>query len=155
MLLRGTVVVDGDTITAVGPAEELTDRYPDRERRRLDIICPGLVQTHVHSVQSPGRGLADDTDLFNWLEDHILLLQNGTTCCVDHLTVDHSERVFKAAARSGIRGVLGKALMDRNAPESLQEPTDAGLAAVADSSDARNPRQECLPEVRNRPLPAI
>ena len=148
-LTDGGVVVDGDTITAVGSADELTGQYPDHERRDLDIICPGLVQTHVHSVQSPGRGLADDTDLFGWLEDHILpieagltadelelasllsyveLLENGTTCCVDHLTVDHSERAFEAATRSGIRGVLGKALMDRNAPEELQEPTEAGLA---------------------------
>jgi len=149
VLADGAVVVDGDTITAVGPAADLTDRYPDRERRHLDIICPGLVQTHVHSVQSPGRGLADDTDLFDWLENHILpieanltadelelasllsyveLLENGTTCCVDHLTVAHSERAFEAAATSGIRGVLGKALMDRNAPDALQEPTETGLA---------------------------
>lgn len=149
VLADGAVVVDDDAITAVGSADEIADRYPDHERRDLDIICPGLVQTHVHSVQSPGRGLADDTDLFEWLEDHVLpieagltadelelasllsyveLLENGTTCCVDHLTVEHSERAFEAAAKSGIRGVLGKALMDRNAPEELQEPTGAGLA---------------------------
>jgi cytosine/adenosine deaminase-related metal-dependent hydrolase len=145
----GAIVVEGDRIVAVGPAEDLRDRYPDHERRELDILCPGLVQTHVHSVQSPGRGLADDTDLFEWLEEYILpieadltadelelasllsyveLLEHGTTCCVDHLTVHHSERAFEAAATAGIRGVLGKALMDRNAPDGLQEPTEEGLA---------------------------
>ena len=149
----GAVAVEGDRIAAVGPANEIRDRYPDHERRELDIVCPGFVQTHVHSVQSPGRGLADDTDLFEWLEDCILpieanltadevelasllsyveLLEHGTTCCVDHLTVHHSERAFAAAERAGIRGVLGKALMDRNAPEELQEPTEAGLAETRD-----------------------
>ena len=162
MLLSGTVVVDettviedgavvtvDDEIAAVGPADDLTDRYPDHERRAFDIVSPGFVQTHVHSVQSPGRGLADDRDLFEWLEDYILpieaglsaddlelaatlsyveLLAHGTTCCVDHLTVNHAERAFAAAGETGIRGVLGKALMDRNAPDGLQEPTDAGLA---------------------------
>jgi cytosine/adenosine deaminase-related metal-dependent hydrolase len=162
MLLAGTVVVDestvvedgavvteGDEIAAVGPADELRDRYPDHEYRNFDILSPGFVQTHVHSVQSPGRGLADDTDLFEWLEDHVLpieaeltadelelaatlsyveLLANGTTSCVDHLTVAHSERAFEAAAETGIRGVLGKVLMDRDSPDGLEEPTDAGLA---------------------------
>jgi len=166
MLLTGTVVVDhetviedgavvteGDEIAAVGLAEDLRDRYPDHEHRAFDIVSPGFVQTHVHSVQSPGRGLADDTDLFEWLEEHILpieaeltadelelaatlsyveLLAHGTTCCVDHLTVAHSERAFAAAERTGIRGVLGKVLMDRESPEGLQEPTDAGLAETRD-----------------------
>src|SRR6056297_46465 len=92
MLLSGTVVVDktivvedgaivtvGDTIEAVGVAAELADKYPDHQRRALDIVSPGFVQTHVHSVQSPGRGLADDTDLFEWLEDHILPIEAELT----------------------------------------------------------------------------
>ena len=146
---EGAVVTEGDEIAAVGPADDLRDRYPDHEHRAFDIVSPGFVQTHVHSVQSPGRGLADDTDLFEWLEDHILpieaeltadelelastlsyveLLAHGTTCCVDHLTVAHAERAFQAAEETGIRGVLGKVLMDRNSPDGLQEDTDAGLA---------------------------
>ncbi|WP_318571136.1 5'-deoxyadenosine deaminase [Salinigranum marinum] len=145
----GAVVVDGDEIEAVGPAADVVDRYPEHARRAFDVVCPGFVQTHVHSVQSPGRGLADDTDLFEWLDDHILpieagmtadelalastlsyveLLAHGTTCCVDHLSVAHSERAFEAAGEMGIRGVLGKVLMDRNAPEGLREDTEVALA---------------------------
>ncbi|MFA1612538.1 5'-deoxyadenosine deaminase [Halobellus rubicundus] len=146
---EGAVVVVDDKIAAVGPAADLREEFPDHEHRAFDLLTPGFVQTHVHSVQSPGRGLADDTDLFEWLEDHILpieagltgdelalastlsyveLLTNGTTCCIDHLTVDHAARAFEAAAETGIRGVLGKALMDRNAPDGLQEPTEAALS---------------------------
>lgn len=164
MLLSGTVVVDettviddgaivvvDDEIEAVGLMSELVEQYPDHQRRAFDIVSPGFVQTHVHSVQSPGRGLADDTDLFGWLEDHILpieaeltaeelelastlsyveLLAHGTTCCIDHLTVDYAERAFEAAGDIGIRGVLGKVLMDRNAPAGLHEETATGLSTT-------------------------
>lgn len=152
----GAVVVEGSEIAAVGPATEVVDTDSDHERREFDILAPGFVQTHVHSVQSPGRGLADDTSLFTWLEDHILpieaeltaeelelaatlsyveLLEHGTTCCLDHLTVHHTDRAFEAAGEVGIRGVLGKVLMDRNAPEGLREPTDVGLAETRDLVD--------------------
>jgi cytosine/adenosine deaminase-related metal-dependent hydrolase len=152
----GAVVVVDDEIEAVGPAIDMVERYPDYDGREFDILSPGFVQTHVHSVQSPGRGLADDTDLFEWLKEHILpieagltanelalastlsyveLLSHGTTCCVDHLTVDHSERAFEAAGETGIRGVLGKVLMDRESPEGLEEATDAGLSETRDLID--------------------
>lgn len=146
---NGAVVVEGDKIAATGDGAELRRRYPEYEAREYDVISPGFVQTHVHSVQSPGRGLADDTALFEWLEDCVLpieaeltadelelastlsyveLLEHGTTCCLDHLTVDHADRAFEAAGGIGIRGALGKALMDRNAREELLEDTDEGLA---------------------------
>jgi len=145
----GGVVTEGSTIEAVGDATELRERYPDHEHRSFDVVAPGFVQTHVHSVQSPGRGVADDTDLFEWLFDYILpieaemtaeelevastlsyleLLENGTTCCLDHLTVHHAERAFEAAGEVGIRGALGKVLMDRDSPEGLLEDTGEGLA---------------------------
>jgi len=162
MLLTGTVVQDADSVVesggvvtsgsrieAVGRASQLQAEYPDHEHRSFDIVAPGFVQAHVHSVQSPGRGLADDTGLFEWLFDYILpieaemtaeelevastlsyleLLENGTTCCLDHLTVDHADRAFKAAGDVGIRGALGKVLMDRDSPEGLLEDTDEALA---------------------------
>jgi len=145
---EGAVAVEDDEIVAVGDAEAVRGEYPGHEERAFDVVAPGFVQTHVHSVQSPGRGLADDTDLFEWLYDHILpieaemgpeelelaatlsyveLLEHGTTCCVDHLTVDHSERAFEAAGEVGIRGVLGKVLMDRESPDGLLEETQTGL----------------------------
>ncbi len=150
---NGAVAVEGDEIVAVGDAREVRDAYPDHEERTHEIVAPGFVQTHVHSVQSPGRGLADDTDLFEWLYDHVLpieaemgprelelastlsyveLLEHGTTCCLDHLTVDHSERAFEAAGEVGIRGVLGKVLMDRDSPDGLLEDTETGLERSAE-----------------------
>ncbi|ACM57778.1 5'-deoxyadenosine deaminase [Halorubrum lacusprofundi] len=145
----GAVVVEGETIAAVGDAEILREAYPDHERRDIDIVAPGLVGGHVHSVQSLGRGIADDAALLDWLFDAVLpmeaamdagatraaaelgyleCLESGTTTVVDHLSVNHAEEAFEAAIETGIRARLGKVLMDRDSPEGLLEDTDAALA---------------------------
>ncbi|PAU82863.1 ethylammeline chlorohydrolase [Halorubrum salipaludis] len=145
----GAVVVEGETIAAVGDAETLREEYPDRERRELDIVAPGLVGGHVHSVQSLGRGIADDAALLDWLFDAVLpmeaamdadatraaaelgyleCLESGTTTVVDHLSVNHAGEAFEAAVETGIRARLGKVLMDKESPEGLIEDTDAALA---------------------------
>ncbi|WP_123622685.1 5'-deoxyadenosine deaminase [Halorubrum sp. CSM-61] len=145
----GAVVVEGETIAAVGDAETLHETYPDHERRELDLVAPGLVGGHVHSVQSLGRGIADDAALLDWLFDAVLpmeaamdadatraaaelgyleCLESGTTTVVDHLSVNHAEEAFEAAVDTGIRARLGKVLMDRDSPEGLLEDTDAALA---------------------------
>jgi len=146
---NGAVVVDGSTIAAVGDRSDLRSRYPDHEERSYDLLAPGLVGGHVHSVQSLGRGIADDTELLDWLFDYVLpmesslspdemevaarlgyleCIEHGTTTVIDHLSVNHADRAFEAAGDMGIRGVLGKVLMDQNAPEGLREDTDAALA---------------------------
>ncbi|EJN57040.1 5'-deoxyadenosine deaminase [Halogranum rubrum] len=146
---NGAVVVDGTTIEAVGEREALVDQYPDHERREYDIIAPGMVGSHIHSVQSLGRGIADDTELLDWLFDHILpmegsmsaeemrtaatlgyleLVESGTTTCIDHLSVSHADQAFEAAGEVGIRALMGKVLMDKESPEALQEDTDDALA---------------------------
>lgn len=162
MLLSGTVVADsstiiedgalvthGDEIVGVGERVDLVDRFPDHERRSYDVLAPGLVGAHVHSVQSLGRGIADDTALLEWLYDYVLpmeagmgpeamavaarlgyleLIESGVTTCIDHLSVAHAEGAFEAAREVGIRGLFGKVLMDKDAPEGLREDTDEALA---------------------------
>ena len=161
MLLRGTVVADahtvlddgavvveGDRIAAVGDAASLEERYPDHASADYDVLAPGLVGGHIHSVQSLGRGIADDTALLDWLFEYVLpmeanldadgmeaaaklgyleCIESGTTTCIDHLSVAHADRAFDAAGEMGIRGRLGKVLMDQESPDGLLEATDAGL----------------------------
>ncbi|NHX36884.1 MULTISPECIES: 5'-deoxyadenosine deaminase [Halolamina] len=161
MLLTGTVVVDagtvledgavvtsGDRIEAVGAAADLRDRFPGHERREFDIVAPGLVGAHVHSVQSLGRGVADDAELLDWLFDYVLpmeadldaegmrlaadlgyleCLASGTTTVVDHLSVHHAGEAFAAARERGIRARMGKVLMDKDCPDGLEEPTERAL----------------------------
>ncbi|XVH33617.1 5'-deoxyadenosine deaminase (plasmid) [Haloferacaceae archaeon DSL9] len=144
----GAVVVDDDRIVAVGSRSDLVETYPERLRHSYDILLPGLIGGHIHSVQSLGRGIADDTALLEWLFDYILpmeaaldergmrtaaelgyleLIESGTTTAIDHLSVRHADEAFEAATDLGIRGRLGKVLMDKDTPDGLFEPTDAGL----------------------------
>jgi len=144
----GAVVTEGDTIVFVGDRQTALEQYPEHERRTVDIVAPGLVGAHVHSVQSLGRGIADDEALLDWLFDHVLpmeasldaeatrvaatlgyleCLESGVTTVVDHLTVDHAGQAFAAAGEVGIRGLLGKVLMDRDSPAGLEEATEVGL----------------------------
>ncbi|WP_058364865.1 5'-deoxyadenosine deaminase [Haloparvum sedimenti] len=166
MLIAGTVVADADTviedgavvtegsrIAAVGERASLVETYPDHERREVDIVAPGLVGGHVHSVQSLGRGIADDTALLDWLFDAVLpmeaamdadatraaaelgyleCLESGTTTVLDHLSVHHAEEAFEAAVETGIRGRLGKVLMDHDSPEGLEQDAEAALAESED-----------------------
>jgi cytosine/adenosine deaminase-related metal-dependent hydrolase len=147
----GAVVVDDDRVAAVGPRSDVADAYPDHEVREFDLLLPGLVGGHVHSVQSLGRGIADDTPLLEWLYDHVLpmeasldregmrtaaelgyleLLESGTTTAIDHLSVAHAEEAFEAAVDLGVRGRLGKVMMDKRAPEGLAEDTDETLSTT-------------------------
>ncbi len=157
ILEDGAVVVEGDEIVAVGPRAELEATYPGHDRHACDLLMPGLVGAHIHSVQSLGRGLGDDLALLDWLFEYILpmeatltasemktaaklgyleMLENGTTCCVDHLSVAHADQAFEAAGEIGIRGVLGKVLMDKESPPGLLEDTDEALAETRELIEA-------------------
>ena len=161
MLLTGTVVVDSSTvfddgavvvsgsrIEAVGERATVAPQYPDHDHQSYDVLLPGLVGGHIHSVQSLGRGIADDAELLDWLFDYILpmeaslsaeemavaaklgyleMIESGTTTCVDHLSVAHADEAFEAAGEIGIRGVLGKVLMDQRSPDGLLEDTQEAL----------------------------
>jgi 5-methylthioadenosine/S-adenosylhomocysteine deaminase len=65
-VLRGaTVVVDGDTITSVGPPDGRAARRTIDARGAL--VVPGLVNAHTHLAMTMFRGLADDLDLERFL----------------------------------------------------------------------------------------
>ncbi len=145
----GAVVVEGSRISFVGDRSTARYRHPDHVARSFDVLLPGLVNAHVHSVQSLGRGIADDLPLMDWLFDHVLpmeasmdaeamrvaatlgyleCVESGVTTVIDHLSVHHAAEAFEAAIDVGIRGVMGKVLMDREAPAGLQQATDIALA---------------------------
>jgi len=117
------------------------------------FLLPGFVQTHTHLVQALFRGLADDLALLDWLSTRIWpleaahdaesvywsarlglteLLLSGTTAILDMATVHHTGSVFEAAAESGIRAAIGKAMMDRDNEAGLSESTDQALQSSVD-----------------------
>jgi 5-methylthioadenosine/S-adenosylhomocysteine deaminase len=113
------------------------------------IIMPGLVQAHVHLVQSLFRGMADDLALLDWLRTRIWplerahdeesaywsarlglteMLLGGTTAILDMATVRHTDAVFQAAAEAGLHAFIGNAMMDRDNEAGLGASTEDNLA---------------------------
>ncbi|OGQ17680.1 MAG: hypothetical protein A3B70_08010 [Deltaproteobacteria bacterium RIFCSPHIGHO2_02_FULL_40_11] len=113
-------------------------------------VLPGFIQTHVHLCQTSFRNLAEDLELLDWLKEKIWpmegahtqaslfssaslgiqeLLLGGTTTVLDMGTVHHTDEIFKAAQKLGIRLFCGKAMMDagEETPKSLKEDTHASL----------------------------
>ena len=123
------------------------------------VVMPGLVQAHVHTCQTLARGRADDLELMDWLRGVIWpyeaaldeeaagasaelacaeLLLGGTTAILDMGTVHHTDAIFGAAERLGIRATIGKAMMDLPDPqipaglrESTRHSLDESAALIA------------------------
>ena len=139
VLEDGAVAIERGRIVAVGPAEELAAAYP--EHRRIDatgkIVLPGLINAHTHAPMVLFRGLADDLELMDWLENHIFpaeakhvdeafvragtrlacleMLAGGTTTFVDMYY--YEDAIAEEAERCGMRAVVGETLIDFPAPD--------------------------------------
>ena len=65
----GAVVIQGDSILAVGEQDEILKDYIANETIDCGgkILMPGLVNAHTHVPMTLLRGLADDLRLDVWL----------------------------------------------------------------------------------------
>lgn len=147
----------GDVLVRDGQISEVTQGAANdvQAHQTLDatdaIVLPGLVQCHVHVVQSLLRHQADEVELLEWLEKYTWpyeaaldgdgveaaaelgiaeLLAGGTTTALDFGTTRHHDRVFGAADRLGIRLVSGKTHMDtgNGVPAVLLEDSERSVA---------------------------
>lgn len=163
VLTDGALAVDGHTLTAVGPRQELEARYPGAERIELGggIVLPGLVNTHVHMAQCILRGCSDNVDTYTWLREHVFplqgnmdssdavasarlclaeMLRGGTTAFIEtQVARNYSfDRLAATVADSGIKAILGKVVMERPGPGSILHPNqhddlDTSLATAREA----------------------
>ncbi|KAI9926279.1 hypothetical protein MW887_004744 [Aspergillus wentii] len=133
----GAIRVQNDSIADIGKTDRLRSQYPADEEYSLDgrIVIPGLISTHMHTAQTLLRGAADDLELVSWLCERIWVLQgnftaddgyaaarlsigemlkSGTTCFLESMFADRYgfDGLCQAVEESGIRGCLGKIVMD-------------------------------------------
>ncbi|PIN05329.1 S-adenosylhomocysteine deaminase [Handroanthus impetiginosus] len=80
---NGAVAVRGDTILAVGQSQDVISQFSSLSPHLLNLhgqfLLPGLINTHVHTSQQLGRGIADDVDLVTWLHDRIWPYESNMT----------------------------------------------------------------------------
>ena len=130
----GRIVSAGDAADA--PAGETIDLGADA------LISPGFIDTHLHAPQLEMIG-SYGGDLLEWLNRYTFpteaqfadvkhaekvakalfdeLLRNGTLTALIFSTIHPAatDIFFAEAERRGFRGIIGKTMMDRNAPDSL------------------------------------
>ncbi|PVH73513.1 atrazine chlorohydrolase/guanine deaminase [Cadophora sp. DSE1049] len=137
VILDGAILVRADKIADIGKSAALLQKYPEEATLDLTgrIIIPGLISTHMHTAQTLLRGAADDLELVSWLCERIWVLQgnftaddgyaaarisiaemllSGTTCFLESMFADRYgfDGLCRAVEESGIRGCLGKIVMD-------------------------------------------
>ncbi len=153
ILTDGLILVKGNRIFDIGKFQNVIDRNPEVDVSSIMggenlLILPGFVNTHSHAIQSIFRGAGDELELLDWLNQVILpgegaltskdafhssivgyaeMISSGVTCTNDMGSVYHTDQVFKAAEALGIRGRIGKMLMDRNCPDSLRQDAEDAL----------------------------
>lgn len=133
----GAILVQGNIIADIGKTTALINSYPNEASTKLDgrIVIPGLINTHMHTAQTLLRGTADDLELVSWLCERIWplqgnftsedgycaarlsiaeMLKSGTTCFLESMFADRYgfDGLCRAVEESGIRGCLGKIVMD-------------------------------------------
>ncbi|KAJ8529150.1 hypothetical protein K7X08_035985 [Anisodus acutangulus] len=130
---NGTIVIQNDTIIAVGKSLEILPQFSHEVvDLRGQIILPGFINTHVHTSQQLARGIADDVDLLTWLHGRIWpyesnmteedsyistllcgieLIHSGVTCFAE-AGGQHLSGMASAVEVLGLRACLTESIMD-------------------------------------------
>ena len=155
----GAVAVKGDTIVAVGPAEEIAAAY--QAEHTLDgggkVLMPGLVNAHTHVPMTLLRGLADDLRLDVWLLGYMMpverefvspefvrlgtllaaaeLIRSGVTAFADMYYFE--EEVARATAEAGLRAVAAQTVLKFPSPDagSYEEALERAEAFIREWKD--------------------
>ena len=149
---KGAVLIEAGHIVWTGQTgEEPADLTLGAARHDYgdDLILPGFVDGHVHYPQI-GVIASFGAQLLDWLEKYTfpeearfsdpayaretaklffdLLLANGTTTAAVYCTVhpESADAFFEESTARNLRMIAGKILMDRNAPESVQDTAQSG-----------------------------
>jgi len=148
-IIKTDILIEEDRILALG--DDLKETRIDQSINADGmLVIPGLIQSHIHLCQVLFRGLADDLELLDWLKQRIWpleaahdqdtlyysallgcaeLIRGGTTAIIDMGTVQHSDSLFQAVKKAGLRYLGGKCLMDQGPelPPGLSDNTDKAI----------------------------
>ncbi|XP_009628836.1 uncharacterized protein [Nicotiana tomentosiformis] len=132
----GAIAIQNNSIIAVGKSPEILPQFSSLSPQLVDlsgqILLPGFINTHVHTSQQLGRGIADDVDLLTWLRDRIWpyesnmteqdsfistllcgieLIHSGVTCFAE-AGGQHLSGMASAVEVLGLRACLTESIMD-------------------------------------------
>ena len=148
----GAIVVNNDTIVAVGPRSEIESRYVSAQTVNAQgkLVLPGFVNGHTHVPMTLFRGLHDDVTLNDWLYKYIFpaeaknvneefvrwgtrlaaaeQIRSGVTTFADMYYFE--DAVAEETKAAGMRAVLGETFIDFPAPDNK---TNAAMLAYTEN----------------------
>jgi len=160
ILEKHALLVDGDRITALGPAAELERQYPSAERldARGQLVMPGNICAHTHfygafsrGMAIPGTPLKDFPDILErlwWKLDKALTLEDvrysALVCLADavkHGTTTLFDHHASPGAIEGSLGVIAEAVGQAGLRACLcYEVTDRDGEALSQAGIVENVR---------------
>lgn len=163
------IAIQGDSIRQIGSATDATVFCTTEAKTVINgqgrLAMPGLVNSHCHAAMTLFRGLADDLQLADWLNDHIFpaeathvtpdmvywcgklaaaeMIMSGTTTVADGYF--HEHEAARAFADAGMRATAAQGVIDFPAP------------GVADPSEKIHVAADFIDRWRQHPLvsPAV
>jgi len=144
----GAIAIEGEEIIAVGEREWIASQYISKEviDAHNCLVMPGLINGHTHAAMTCFRGIADDRELLDWLNNYIFpaeaknvnkelvywgsllasaeMIRSGTTTFCDMYIFE--DETARAAKQAGMRCFLGEVLFDFPSP-NVKTPAE-GLA---------------------------
>ncbi|CAG8394400.1 unnamed protein product [Penicillium salamii] len=154
VIRHGFILVEGTRIAAIDTTSNLQALSLPSDIRTVDvnrsIIIPGLINGHVHLIQSIMRGLCEDLKLHDWASCAIWpmevnlqgsdgyiaaklamaeMMKTGTTCFLEPMLPSSAgfDDVCRAVEETGIRACLGKLT------KGPRSDTSAGIADARDT----------------------
>ncbi len=150
----GAVAVTGDSIVAVGPAEEIAQTCTAKEIIDCGgkVLMPGLVNAHTHVPMTLLRGLADDLRLDVWLMGYMMpverefvspefvrlgtqlacieSIRSGVTCLADMYYYETD--IAQAIAEAGLRAICSQTVLKFPSPDaqSYEEALEAARVFI-------------------------
>ncbi len=145
---QSAIAINGSEIIAIGKAEELTKQFTAKKtiNAKDSLVMPGFVNCHTHAAMTCFRGMADDLELMDWLNNYIFpaeaknvnkdlaywgsllaaaeMIKSGTTTFCDMYIFE--DETARAAKQAGLRCLLGEVLFDFPSP-NVKSPEE-GLA---------------------------
>ena len=163
LIESGAVAVDQGAILAVGSAAEIRAAYTARDTLpgAARVVLPGLVNGHSHAAMTLLRGVADDLELMDWLENYIFpaevefvdpefvrigtelacweMIRGGTTTFVDMYY--HPDSIAEVVERCGMRALISATVIGQRSPdaEGANDSIDKGIGFI-ERWQGRNPR---------------
>ncbi|MBZ9571121.1 amidohydrolase family protein [Methanobrevibacter sp. TMH8] len=159
---KGDLLIENDKIVEIARKDQESiskdniDKIINGENK---ILMPGLINTHTHISMNLFRGLADDMELDDWLNNHIWPTEaglNGEYCYIGALSAIvemiksgtttfndmyfYMEDVAKAVEESGIRGCLSYGMIDFADEEKRQKELKENIDLIKNCNNTAEGR---------------